>query len=140
MPVKGSYTPISDRIRGRWIVNEFTGCWLWQGSHSSQGLYPTVGGPGGTVVYLHRAMYEATYGPIPTEPPADGSRRFEIHHSCGSRSCLNPEHLALVTQRQHATIHAGLRAEKRAARAKRNTMPLRIPPMPIPALVAPAAA
>lgn len=140
MPVKGSFTPISDRIRGRWIVNDFTGCWLWQGSHSSQGQYPTVGGEGGSVVYLHRAMYEATYGPIPAELPADGSRRWEVHHACRERSCIRPEHLILVSQRQHAIIHADLRAEKRAARATRNTTPLKMPPMPVPAPANPAAA
>jgi hypothetical protein len=133
MPVKGSYTPIFDRIRGRWIANELTGCWLWQGSHSSQGLYPTVGGEGGSVVYLHRFMYEATYGPIPSELPADGSSRWEVHHACGERSCINPQHMALVSKRQHATIHASLRAEKRAARETRNTLPLKMPPTSLPA-------
>jgi len=139
MPVKGSYTPISDRIRGRWIVNDYTGCWEWQGSLSSQGKYPTVGGPGGSVLYLHREMYEAAYGPIPTEPPADGSSRWQIHHACRTRFCIRPEHLHLVSQREHAAIHAELRAEKRAARDARNA-PLRMPPASVPAPIVAAAA
>ena len=44
--------------------------------------------------------------------PPDGSHRWELHHICLNRSCVNPDHIQLVTHREHARISdaIGIRA------------------------------
>jgi hypothetical protein len=70
-----------------------TGCWLWQGC--------TVKGYGminfeEKRVRAHRFFYEQLVGSIPADK--------QIHHACRKKSCVNPEHLALVSAREHAQL------------------------------------
>jgi hypothetical protein len=67
----------------------------------------------GVSFLAHRVAYEAAYGPIPTELPSDGSARWEVHHRCENKVCVNPEHLQLVTSCEHKRIHLRGRACKR---------------------------
>lgn len=53
----------------------------------------------------HRSAYEEAYGEIPAG--------MQLHHLCGIRQCVNPEHLAVMTPRQHNQIHS--RRRKRVA-------------------------
>ena len=48
-------------------------------------------------IYGHRHVFEECYGSIP--------KGHEIHHSCGRRDCVNPEHMMLVTRQQHSQLH-----------------------------------
>lgn len=71
-------------------------CWDWQGGFSrdrrGRKAYPYAAfGPRGAVrhVGVHRATYEAAYGPI---PPGEA-----IHHKCSRRQCVRPEHLQAVS-------------------------------------------
>lgn len=83
----------------RYFVDEDTGCWVWTGGISSQTGYGMVyvgrrtgrskGKRPGGMGSAHRASWEATNGPIPDD--------LHIDHLCGVRSCINPEHLELVT-------------------------------------------
>jgi hypothetical protein len=52
---------------------------------------------------------------LPTAPPTDGSDRWEHHHRCERKNCVNGAHVVLVTRKEHAQIHKELRAAKRAA-------------------------
>ena len=64
-----------------------TGCWLWSGA---------VRGSGYSAFrrkYGHRAAVEAERGPIP--------EGMQVDHLCRVRSCVNPEHLDVVTAREN---------------------------------------
>lgn len=59
-------------------------CWLYDG-HLNAGGYGRS-----WHLLVHRASYEAHYGPI---PPG-----LHVDHTCRVRSCYNPSHLEPVTQ------------------------------------------
>ena len=64
------------------------GCWIWTGALNKKGYGHFLRGPGDTTS-AYRFSYEIRYGPIP-----DG---LQVDHLCRVRSCVNPEHLELVT-------------------------------------------
>ena len=76
-------------------INEATGCWEWTGSMHSGG-YGLIN-QGDTTIYAHRWSWEASHGPVP-----DG---YELHHVCHNQRCINPEHLRLVTRKEHLSIY-----------------------------------
>lgn len=80
----------SDHPRGpEYVEDPETGCWIWQRSKSPQGYgrrsVPGRKGP----APAHRVAYEQAKGPIP-----DG---LVIDHLCRNPSCVNPNHLEVVT-------------------------------------------
>jgi len=118
MPRKGTSTPAIDRMQGKYVIDIVTGCWEWVRSHSTQGRYPTIGMPGShRPEYAYRVAWESVNGPVPTTPCPDGSHRWELHHSCQNRSCVNPQHIELVTHREHVREHNAIRATIRLAKA-----------------------
>ena len=48
--------------------------------------------------YAHRVAWERHHGDIP--------KGMHVHHLCGNRSCVDADHLALVTSRAHRRLHA----------------------------------
>ena len=66
-----------------------TGCWLWMG-HVMKGGYGRVKMDGVTTL-VHRLSWLRVNGSIPVGMVLD--------HLCRNRSCLNPDHLRLVTTR-----------------------------------------
>ena len=75
-----------------WIVDEKTGCWLWQFCRKPSGY--------GQVRWkrkpyqAHRWVYERLVGPVP--------RNMEVHHEvCNNRGCVNPNHMEIVTHREN---------------------------------------
>lgn len=59
-----------------------TPCWIWRGGLNNG--YARRNGK-----RIHRLFYEQRYGAIPTG--------FELDHLCQVKSCINVEHLELVT-------------------------------------------
>lgn len=37
---------------------------------------------------------------------------LEVHHECGVRRCVNPEHLVPLTRAEHAAVHAEVPLEE----------------------------
>ena len=117
MPRKGDCTPVLDRIRKKLVVNDFNHCWIWHGALSSQGKYPTIGVKRGEVQYVHRLLYEDRNGPLPDGPAPDGTR-WELHHACMNKRCVNPAHISLMTRTKH--IQEENRQRELARSAKGN--------------------
>lgn len=67
-------------------VNKAEDCWLWTASTiNGYGAFSIVG----TIVLAHRYSYELAKGPI-----APG---LVIDHLCMTPTCVNPDHLEMVT-------------------------------------------
>jgi len=71
-------------------------CWEWQGFCNSGG-YGKIR-IAGKSVSVHRVAYELSYGEI---PQSEGYHGTVVRHSCDNRSCCNPKHLLLGTQRDN---------------------------------------
>ncbi len=83
-------TPVQERFDSK-IFKSGNGCWIWLGNknYKGYGLFSN----GGHLVSAHRFAYENAKGKIP-----DG---FILDHLCRNRSCVNPEHLEIVTNQEN---------------------------------------
>jgi hypothetical protein len=79
--------PAIEKVWDKVVEDPVTGCLLWTGYRSQAG-YGYLADQG-TVVLVHRLIWQEAKGPIP-----DG---MEIDHLCFTRNCLNLQHLDLVT-------------------------------------------
>jgi hypothetical protein len=69
---------------------------LWTGAKNSN-LYGNFRrGPGGDVVSAHRFSYESSMGAIPNG--------MQVDQVCGIRTCVDPNHLQLVTPAQNTLL------------------------------------
>ena len=67
-------------------------------------IRPSGYGQVGRNKLAHRVIYEQIYGPIP-----DG---YDIHHVCGVRACINPDHLRALTRLGHIQTTAPVQNER----------------------------
>lgn len=66
------------------------GCWIWQRNMvNGYGAHPQG--------RAHRIYYEVAKGEIPAG--------WHVHHICGVRACVNPEHLEALDPRDHFQHH-----------------------------------
>lgn len=70
-------------------------CWLWTGAKTVSGYGYFVRNESGQrfSARAHRLAYELLVGPVPEE--------LVIDHLCRNKSCVNPAHLEVVTQREN---------------------------------------
>jgi len=69
-----------------------TPCHIWQGNVTQGYARKRVGGK---LLLAHRWRYEREVGPI----------RFDLHHRCGQKDCVRPDHLADLPNGDHMRIH-----------------------------------
>lgn len=100
-------TPVETRFFNKFTIDPASGCWIWVGASNGVGYGKiSVGGQGQE--YAHRVSYEIHCGPIP-----DG---MQIDHLCRNPSCVNPNHLEPVTNRENT--RRGLISQLRPPRAR----------------------
>ncbi len=85
-------------------VKQTAGCWFWQGSKYQNG-YGKYGSRG---IMAHRIFYTLFKGEVPTDMALD--------HLCRERTCVNPEHLEIVTMVENV-----MRGESTHAKNARKT-------------------
>lgn len=86
----------ADRLKRTKVDMDASGCWLWLGATQKFG-YGTVNVMAGTRrsnTTAHRLFYVAFVGDIP--------QGETVHHKCGTRACVNPDHLQAISQRENA--------------------------------------
>lgn len=80
-----------DRLKRDTELDPVTGCWLRTAGIHRNG-YSSI-----DTMVAHRYAFEMFVGPIP--------EGHEIHHLCGVRRCVNPEHLETLTRAEHLAKH-----------------------------------
>lgn len=101
------FKPLSERLEERSIPEPNSGCFLWIGYHNGEGYGKLSVGKSGSI-YAHRFAYEQANGPIP--------EGMQLDHLCRTPSCVNPDHLEPVTNRENT-----LRGRSSALKPKRVT-------------------
>lgn len=91
----------------RVVVDESTGCWLWQGALLDGYGKVRVGQ---RIRAVHVVMYELDVGPVPPGLELDHVRE----RGCVHRHCCNPAHMEPVTRGEN------LRRRPRVDRCKRG--------------------
>lgn len=89
--------PVRDRIEARSAVRGDCICWTGPTYPNGYGYLAIKRRGKWRQEYVHRAMWIETFCPIP-----DG---HHIHHVCGVRLCVKPEHLECLTPAEHAARH-----------------------------------
>lgn len=95
----------ADQFWARVSPEPNSGCWLWDGNISAMGYGRFW--LDGKAVSAHRFSWELRNGPIPAG--------LEVHHKvCQMKCCVNPEHLAPLTPREHLQEPDGMLGMYRA--------------------------
>jgi hypothetical protein len=82
-----------DRVMDKVVIDEVTGCWIFQGAKNSSAYHAGHGqirvkknGKWGKAL-AHRISYEHHFGPIPKDKV--------VRHTCDNGRCVCPQHFEL---------------------------------------------
>jgi len=85
------------RITNKVVIDEVTGCHLWQGCSTNGGYgmlrVGSITDGSRTMKGVHVIVYEHYNGKVP--------KGMVVKHSCDTPSCCNPDHLSAATQREN---------------------------------------
>lgn len=87
--------PAQERFERLFVPEPNSGCWIWAGGVDKSG-YGCFRGINSEKIMAHRFAY----GLVP-----DG---LEINHKCRVKSCVNPDHLEVVTHTKNMGENKGL--------------------------------
>ena len=78
------------------IKEDLDGCFVWMRGVDSHG-YGRVRIGGGPQLRAHRVMWERHRGKV--------RPGMVLHHKCGNKRCVNPDHLEMLTPAEHLAVH-----------------------------------
>lgn len=84
-----------NRNKVEYVIDSESGCWEWQLALDEYGYGQLC--RDGKNSRAHRIIYERHRGPI--------SQGFDLHHLCGNRRCVNPDHLEPLDRTEHGLLH-----------------------------------
>ena len=93
--MSGTHLTLAEKM-ARYVEDE-VGCWLWTGPVDGKGYGLVYDGE--RVTRAHRLSYLFHVG--------DLRRGQQVHHTCGVKRCMNPDHLQAVTTHEHRHAHLG---------------------------------
>jgi len=70
------------------------------------------GGRRGVSLYAHRVAWEEANGPIP--------EGYVVHHTCGTKACVNVAHMEIHTKSDHHKLHATRLSDEEREERKRE--------------------
>lgn len=82
------------RLESNFIPEPNSGCWLWLGTVATNGYGKLW--VDGKSVSAHVLSYRLYRG---------GSGGKKLHHICKVKTCINPDHLLVVTTKEHSELH-----------------------------------
>ena len=92
-----------------WHIKKTETCWIWTNRFRGKSEYGLWWNKG-KIHRAHRVAWEKVNGPILGD--------MILHHKCGVKRCVNPDHLELTTRQVHED--AGPMTHKRKTHCKRG--------------------
>ncbi len=101
--IKGEYVRFAVGHGGatasvEYIVDTDTGCWIWQRGQDGHGYGAKFNGT--RMDKAHRMYYRRYKGDIP--------EGMDLHHTCATPACVNPDHLIPMDRMEHMAMDGRL--------------------------------